>query len=68
MRFIALKLQKASKLQKLAPLTTLWQFLFDVLIFHNIYTLVQYIGLAFLFGLYIFQGIKYICWDAPREK
>ena len=39
-RFIALKLQKASKLQKLQPLTTLWQFMFDVLLFGVPYTII----------------------------
>ena len=38
MRFKALKLQKASALQKLIPLTTLFQFVFDVALFHIHYT------------------------------
>ena len=38
-RFIALRLQKAAKLQKLQPLTTLWQFCFDVFLFKEVYTL-----------------------------
>ena len=67
-RFIALKLQKASKLQKLQPLTTVQQFSFDVFLFHVPYTLVQYCGLAWLFSLYIFQGLKFLFWDLPREK
>lgn len=53
-RFIALKLQKASKLQKLQPLTTLQQFCFDVFLFHVPYTLIQYCGLGYLFSLYLF--------------
>ena len=67
-RFMALKLQKASKLQKLQPLTTLQQFCFDVFLFHVQYTTMQYIGLGFLFSLYAFQGIKFLVWDLPKEK
>lgn len=37
-RFMALKLQKASKLQKLQPLTTLQSFIFDITLFHVVYT------------------------------
>lgn len=67
-RFIALKLEKASSLQMLAPLTTLWQFLFDVLIFKVPYTLLQYIGLGWLFTVYIFQGLKVVIYDRPKQK
>ena len=28
----------------------------------------QYIGLAALFGIYIFQGLKFIVWDMPRNR
>ena len=28
----------------------------------------QYIGLGFLFSLYIFQGLKFVLWDLPKEK
>ena len=38
-RFIALKLQKAAKLQQLQPLTTMWQFVFDITLFDEVYTL-----------------------------
>ena len=47
---------------------TLWQFLFDVLIFHVVYTFIQYIGLGLLFSLYIFQGLKYLLFDLPRNR
>ena len=67
-RFIALKLQKAAKLQKLQPLTTLWQFLFDITIFNVPYTLMQYVGLAYLFTIYIFQGLKFLLWDLPKQR
>ena len=65
-RFISLKMQKAAKLQRLTPLMTLWQFLFDVFIFKVPIALVQYCGLAFLFSLYIFQGLKYLVFDLKR--
>jgi hypothetical protein len=67
-RFIALKLQKASKLQKLQPLTTVQQFCFDVFLFHTPYVLAQYIALGWLFSLYAFQGLKFLFYDLPREK
>ena len=37
-RFKAFKLQKAAPLQKLVPLTTLFQWIFDVALFHIAYT------------------------------
>ena len=67
-RFIALRLQKAAKLQKLQPLTTLWQFCFDVFLFKETYTLMQYLGLVALFAIYVFQGLKFLVWDLPRSK
>ena len=42
--------------------------MFDVLLFNVPFTTMQYVGLAFLFSLYIFQGIKFIIWDLPKEK
>ena len=44
------------------------QFCFDVFLFHTPYTIAQYCGLGYLFCLYIFQGIKFVVWDLPREK
>ena len=68
LRFMALKLQKASALQKLAPLTTLWQVFFDLFLFDASFNPVQWIGLTILFGVYVFQGMKFLIWDAPRQK
>ena len=28
----------------------------------------QYVGLGFLFSLYIFQGLKFALYDLPRER
>lgn len=42
--------------------------MFDVFLFNVPYTMMQYIGLAFLFSLYGFQGFKFILWDLPKEK
>jgi len=67
-RFMALKYQKASSLQKLQPLTTLFQFLFDILLFHEPFTMMQYIGLGWIFVLYVFQGFKFLIWDLPKER
>ena len=39
-----------------------------MLLFHVPYTMMQYVGLGFLFSLYIFQGLKFLFWDLPREK
>ena len=30
--------------------------------------MMQYVGLGFLFSLYIFQGLKFALYDLPREK
>ena len=38
LRFVALRYQQAAKLQKLAPLSTLWQVITDVTIFSATYT------------------------------
>ena len=42
--------------------------MFDVILFHVPYTTMQYVGLGFLFSLYLFQGLKKFFWDLPREK
>ena len=28
----------------------------------------QYVGLFFLFSLYIFQGLKFLIYDLPKDK
>ena len=28
----------------------------------------QYVGLGFLFSLYLFQGLKFVLYDLPREN
>ena len=48
------------------PLTTLFQWIFDVTLFKIHYTVGQDISLAFLFSLYVFQGLKYALWDAKK--
>ena len=67
-RFRALKLEKAVKLQKLAPLTTVWQVVFDLTIFGKSYNLLQWLGLSILFMVYIFTGLKFLIWDLPKQK
>ena len=68
MRFKALKLQKASAVQKLIPLTTLFQWVFDVTIFSVHYTYWQDGALIYLCLLYVFQGLKYMCYDAKKKE
>ena len=67
MRFKALKLQKASALQKLIPLTTLFQFVFDVALFHIHYTWIQDAALGYLMLLYVFQGLKFMVYDSKKK-
>jgi len=67
-RFKALKLQKASALQKLVPLTTMFQWVFDVALFHVHYTMGQDLSLAFLALLYLFQGLKFILIDSKKKN
>lgn len=67
MRFKALKLQKASAVQKLIPLTTLFQFVFDVLLFKISYSYVQDGALGYLMLLYVFQGLKYLLYDSKKK-
>ena len=47
---------------------TLQQFIFDLFLFHVHYTPVQYAGLAYLFALYAFQGLKFLFFDLPKER
>ena len=28
----------------------------------------QYVGLAYLFAIYIFQGLKFLLWDLPKQR
>lgn len=67
MRFKALKLYKAAALQKLIPVTTLFQWIFDITIFKIHYSLIQECGLGYLMLIYIFQGIKYVACDAKKK-
>ena len=53
MRFKALKLQAASAVQKLTPLTTIWTWIFDVTLFSVHYTVVQDAALGYLCLLYL---------------
>lgn len=68
LKFKALKLETASLLQKLQPLTTLYSFLFDLFLFQVPYCAIQYAGLTFLFFIYGFQGVKYRFYDLPRQR
>ena len=39
-----------------------------MLLFHVQYTAMQYGGLVFIFLLYVFQGLKFVFYDMPKEK
>ena len=70
MRFVALKYQKASTLQLLAPLTTLWQVIFDITIpfLGTHFTWEQIASLIGLFLIYILQALKFLLYDKPKQK
>lgn len=55
-------------MQKLIPLTTLFQWVFDVTIFSVHYTYYQDAALGYLCLLYLFQGLKYMCYDAKKKE
>ena len=42
--------------------------MFDIFLFKVPYTMVQYIGIGWLFLCYTFQGLKFLFWDRPREN
>ena len=67
-RFKALKLYKAAALQKLIPLQTMFQWVFDVSIFKLHYTMVQNMGLAYLVLIYAGQGVKHVVYDSKKKK
>ena len=58
-RFMALKNEKAAKLQKLNFLSTLFSFMFDLLLFHQTFSTLQYVGMAAIFSLYVIQIVMY---------
>ena len=62
-KFKSLQYQKASALQIYYPLTTLWQFLFDLFLFNLTFSTLQYIGFGILFAAYGFQIAKYFLYD-----
>ena len=55
-------------MQKLIPLTALFQFIFDVAIFHISYSYIQYGALGYLSLLYVFQGLKYALYDSKKKE
>jgi len=55
-------------LSQLQPLTTLEQFMFDVFLFHEPYTVAQYCGIGYLFMIYTIQGVKYVWVDLPKDR
>ena len=68
MRFIAFKQHKAAALQKLIPLTMLFQWVFDITIFSIRYSWVQDVGLSYLMVIYAFQGVKYAVEEARKKR
>ena len=67
-RFKALKLTKATTLQVFDPSCILFQFIFDISVFHVAYTKGQYWSLFYLAVLYIFQALKSVFWDRKKRE
>lgn len=68
LRFKALKLHKASPLQKLFPLTILFQWIFDITLFGIHYSYIQDGSLAYLFLVYLVHGLWYVCVDSKKKE
>ena len=66
-RFIALRYESASSLQKMAFLTAVYSFIFDISVFGVNYTTLQVVGLVSVLVLYVWQLIYFVWWE-PRNK
>lgn len=59
-KFKAFKYQQASKLQNLAFVPNLWQFMIDLLIMSVVFTQMQYCGFALLFLFYGWRAFAFM--------
>lgn len=67
-RFIALRYESASSLQKMAFLTAVYSFTFDILLFGVNYTTLQVVGLVTVLVLYVWQLFYFTWWEKRNEK
>ena len=68
-KFLAFRYEEASKLQKLAFLPNLWNFLIDSLFVHSEFSLVQLVGYFTLFNFYVFELVRfYLCAKHIEDK
>ena len=65
-RFVALRYESASSLQKMAFLTAVYSFIFDIS-FNGKYTTLQVVGLVTVLVVYVWQLIYFVWWE-PRNK
>ena len=65
-RFVALRYESASSLQKMAFLTAVYSFIFDIS-FNGTYTTLQVVGLVTVLVVYVWQLIYFVWWE-PRNK
>jgi drug/metabolite transporter (DMT)-like permease len=59
-RFVSLKYESASSLQKMAFLTAIYAFIADITIFHVTFTKIQLLGLIFSLVIYLCQLIYFV--------
>lgn len=67
-RFIALRYESASSLQKMAFLTAVYSFTFDILLFGVNYTTLQVVGLVTVLVVYVWQLFYFVWWEKRNEK
>lgn len=65
-RFVALRYESASSLQKMAFLTAVYSFIFDIS-FNVTYTTLQVVGLVTVLVVYVWQLVYFVWWE-PRNK
>jgi len=68
LKFSALKFQQASKLQKLAFLPCVWQFLIDLLLVQQGFEALQIVGFCIIFAFYIFEIVEYIVISYQKKR
>ena len=59
-RFVALRYESASSLQKMAFLTAIYSFIFDITLFHVAFSPTQIVGLVLALLIYIVQLVFFV--------
>ena len=67
-RLLAYQNQLASKLQVLGNLQMIYQFLFDVLLFEESFTGLQYLGIAIMVFTFVFDIYNTTATKAPKQS